>query len=104
MINSFTFLSAPLFDSPCLSLSLFSPFFLFMLSSIKSINQCKLQQNEQFKLNYFAIVKTLNVSQFFLQTDSHTHIHSQLLQLFIYLHKNRRLCRPPSAAQTILHM
>lgn len=104
MINSFTFLSAPLFDSPCLSLSLSSPFFLFMLSSIKSINQCKLQQNEQFKLNYFAIVKSLKVSQFFLQTDTHTHIYSQLLQVFIYLHKNRRLCRPPSAAQTIKHM
>lgn len=84
MINSFTFLSAPLFDSPCLSLSLFSPFFLFMLSSIKSINQCKLQQNEQFKLNYFAIVKTLNVSQFFLQTDSHTHSLTAIAIIYLF--------------------
>lgn len=84
MINSFTFLSAPLFDSPCLSLSLFSLFFLFMLSSIKSINQCKLQQNEQFKLNYFAIVKTLNVSQFFLQTDSHTHSLTTIAIIYLF--------------------
>lgn len=64
MINSFTFLPAPLFNSPCLSFSLISPFF-FLLSSIKSKNQCKLQRKEQFKLNYFAIVKSLKVSQFF---------------------------------------
>lgn len=63
---------------------LFPPF-LFLLSSIKSKNQCKLQRKEQFKLNYFAIAKSLKVS--ILLADRHAHIftHNYCKYLFIYI-------------------